>query len=113
MSNMVSLHKLQNHLKELRPLSQFLRSAACRDASNFLRDRGMKEHQITRRITHPTHSTPSDIAVHPLVAIEYLRWVDYSYFARRMYSLGAVVDTPDEPETEPNSESDGAGATGV
>ena len=99
MSKLVSLRAIQTRLNEERPLSHFLRSPAYRRAYEYLTTEQHHKHADIIRRTRPTHHTPSDARVHPLVAMEYLRWVDYSHYARRICSLGEVSERTNRPDS--------------
>jgi len=64
-------------------LAKFFNSHAYRMAHKHLPDRGLMEPYIVIR-AGAYRGTPSIAKVHPLVALEYARWVDYDAFAAKV-----------------------------
>ena len=63
-----------------KPFSYFFTSRGFQMASQYLRDaQQLPEHEIAVR-TMPHRGSPSIAKVHPLVALEFLRWLDYGKF---------------------------------
>lgn len=69
-----------------RPISEFFRSAPYLQLYDHLRGLGLSEPQVVQR-GHACKGTPSGAVVHPLVALEYLRWVDYGAYCEHLTTL--------------------------
>lgn len=99
------------HVKseDQRPLSRFFNSAGAKEAIEYLQDTGHDQHSIAVR-SGGHRSVPSNAKVHPLLAMEYLRWLDYSKFAKAVIATSrthrttatkiTVPDTADESSTD-------------
>jgi len=57
----------------------FLRSAAYQHTAAYLESLGLSEHEIVKRAM-PHRGSPAAISVHPLLALEFLRWADYGVY---------------------------------
>lgn len=76
-----------------KPFSYFFSSRGYTTAYNYLRDeKKLPEHHILVRAM-PSRGNPSVARVHPLVAVEFLRWVDYDKYYSEMMRF-YQVDTP-------------------
>jgi len=64
-------------------LAKFFKSKAYTQAYTFLRNEGYGPDAIARK-QHAYRGTPGIAFVHPLVALEYARWVDYDSFAAKI-----------------------------
>jgi len=82
---MINLTDLSERLSS-RPLTQFLKSKACERAQVTLSELGVPENQILKK-QNAYRGVPSVVYAHKLVAIEYIRWADYTVFAKKMVRL--------------------------
>ena len=68
------------------PLTKFFRSSGFFAARDYLLASGLAEEAILQR-NKPCKMQPSVIQVHPLVAAEFLRWLQYESFAKYVMRL--------------------------
>jgi len=80
MSKMIDIAQLHRVSQHEGNMTNFLRSKPIQQAVAFLVDAGVDEASIMR-VQKPARGSPGIIKVHPLLALEYLRWADYSAYA--------------------------------
>lgn len=71
----------RRHQNPRRPFSYFFTSKGYKAAYDYLRSQDYADHQILIR-EMPFRTNPSVAKVHPLIATEFVRWLDYPRFAR-------------------------------
>ena len=77
---MIDIAVLHRKSGSTKILGKFFATSAYRNASEYLTEQGVEEKEITMR--HQAHRGAVGISkVHPLIVIEYLRWVDYDAYA--------------------------------
>lgn len=81
MAAMVDIAKLHRAANTKKQIDVFLRSAAFRNTEKYLRGQGLTEPEIFER--HRAYvNVPAVIKVHRLLAVEYIRWLDYDRYAK-------------------------------
>ena len=83
---MKDIGKYHHSRSHTRPLSEFFRSAPYLRLHAHLLAQGLSEQDIVQR-TPPHRGQTSEARVHPLVAMEYLRWVDYPAYCDAITAL--------------------------
>ena len=68
------------------PLGNFFRTNGYRTAHKALIAEGYTKLQLVRR-SHASPGNPVQARVHPLIALEYLRWADYRLYSKRLSIL--------------------------
>lgn len=76
-----------------RPLSRFFNSAGAKQAIEALQDRNLSQREIAIR-SGGHRSLPAQALVHPLLAMEYLRWLDYSKYAEAVIKTSRHSTAP-------------------
>lgn len=94
------------HVKsdDQRPLSRFFNSAGAKEAIEYLQDAGHDQHSIAVR-SGGHRSAPSNAKVHPLLAMEYLRWLDYSKYAQAIIKTSRAARSHTTELQVPDNES--------
>jgi hypothetical protein len=78
-----------------RPFNRFFETAAFTAAFEYLRyEKALPESAILKR-THGQKQAPATAFAHPLLAMEFVRWMDYPRYA------GMVLSFVDPPTEEP------------
>ena len=83
MIDLIPLHK-KIHCKK--PLHNFLRSKVYTDTSVTLFASGIPKNEIDH-YTPATRGQPSQRKVHPVLALEYLRWADQRLYVKKVAKM--------------------------
>lgn len=77
---MIDIAKYHRKSGDDRAVARFFASAIFKDVQAFLTKCGYDEKEIVKR-TNSYRGAPSVAMVHPMVVVEYLRWLDYDRYA--------------------------------
>lgn len=83
---MIDLIPLHKKIHCAKPLHNFLRSKSYLETSAALFTTGIRKDEI-EHYTPATRGQPSQRKVHPVLALEYLRWADPSLYVRKVSTL--------------------------
>ena len=83
---LITLNTLHRLLPEAPPLGNFFRTSAYRTALKHLLAEGYAEGDVVRR-AKPHPGQAAEAKVHPLIAVEFLRWADYARYSERVQRL--------------------------
>jgi len=95
--NVIDLVALHKKLGCKKNLGNFLNSTAYRQCVDALHRRGLMMTEIMVYV-RPAKNTPSLRRVHPVVALEYLRWADYDRYIGQAFRL--VAKNEDSADNE-------------
>ena len=76
---LVDIAKAHRNTQDKRPVAEFFRSAGYKRAMDYLHSVDITEETAVART--PAHrSNPAVAKVHPIIMMEYVRWVDYGKY---------------------------------
>lgn len=78
---MVNIGKMHIESGDGRAISRFFRSSGFKTAQTHLRTTGVGDRDISHT-ERPFVGQPSEAHVHPVVALEYVRWLNYADFVK-------------------------------
>ena len=83
---MIDLIPLHKKIDCAKPLHNFLRSKTYTETSAALFNTGIPKDEIDH-YTPATRGQPSQRKVHPVLALEYLRWADQRLYVRKVTKM--------------------------
>lgn len=83
---MIDIYVLYRRATNPRPFNRFFESAGFSKAYDYLKTQQLPEASIIKR-SRGSVAAPATAFVHPLVALEFLRWLNYAVYVDQISSL--------------------------
>ena len=85
MAHLIDIARMYNTIKNpRRPFSYFFKSRGFQMAEEYLRDvKELPDGEIMIR-EMPSRGHPTVAKVHPMIAVEFIRWLDYGVFYQQV-----------------------------
>lgn len=93
---MIDIYVLYRKATNPRPFNRFFESAGFGKAYDYLKTQELPEAFIIKR-SRGSVAAPATAFVHPLIALEFIRWLNYSVYVEQLADLLTPMSEPEQP----------------